>query len=207
MTNEVEQNVELAAAIRACVRCPLAGLRDGVAVSADVGKRYNGLAIMGEVPSAQEAAVGVPFVGPVGRILSQLLGDVGLTRDEIVVLNRVRCRPPRNDLKSHPEAVEACDEWTVAELTEYNPRVVVLVGATAIGSIFGASATVGETRGSVRSTGASFKYGQRLWVPTYQPASLMPHRRPQNRPLVVADLMLAKELLMDSTNGTTDAGT
>ena len=165
---------------------------------ADVGKGFAGLAIMGEAPGAQEDAVGLPFVGPAGRILAGILREVGLTREDIMILNRVRCRPPHNDIKSHPEAVEACDAWTKAELETYSPSVVVLVGATAIGSIFGANATVGVVRGTVRATGDSFQYGARLWVPTYHPASLLPHRRPQNRPLVVADFMLAKELLAAS---------
>ena len=186
--------MSLAEEIHACQRCPLYALREGSAVPADVGGNSGGIAILGEAPGAQEDAAGKPFVGPAGQILAGLLADVGLTRADITLLNRVRCRPPRNDLKAHPEAVEACDQWTIAELTEYNPRVVVLVGATAIGNIFGARATVGEVRGTVRSTGPDFPYGERLWVPTYHPASLLPFRRPQNRALVVADLMLAKEL-------------
>lgn len=149
---------------------------------------------MGEAPGAQEDAVGLPFVGPAGRILAGVLHEAGLSRDQLVILNRVRCRPPRNDIKSHPEAVLACDDWTKAELMEYDPAVVVLVGATAIGSIFGAQAKVGEVRGQVRVTGEDFEYGARTWLATYHPASLLPHRRPQNRPLVVADFMLAKEL-------------
>lgn len=184
----------LADDINNCTKCPLAGLRDGFAVSADVGAVFSGIAIMGEAPGAQEDAVGKPFVGPAGQILAGILRDVGLTRSDIMLLNRVRCRPPHNDIKSHPEAVEACDEWTVKELNEYQPKVVVLVGATAIGSIFGVRATVGDVRGTVRSTGPDFPYGERLWVPTYHPASLLPYRRPQNRPLVVADFMLARQL-------------
>ena len=193
------RNHELAAAIRGCTRCPLAGLRDGIAVPADVGgaladRDGRPIAIMGEAPGAQEDAVGLPFVGPAGRILAGILLEAGLSRETVVVLNRVRCRPPRNDLKSHPEAVLACDDWTKAELMEYDPAVVVLVGATAIGSIFGATAKVGEVRGQVRVTGEEFEYGARTWLATYHPASLLPFRRPQNRPLVVADFMLAKEI-------------
>lgn len=188
-------DTELAKRIRACTNCPLSGLRDGQSVPADVGTRFNGLAIMGEAPGAQEDAVGRPFVGPAGQLLAGLLRDVGLAREDILLLNRVRCRPPHNDMKAHPEAVEACDQWTKAELELFNPRVVLLVGATAIGSIFGVNSKVGEVRGTVRSTGNTFEYGERLWIPTYHPASLLPYRRPQNRPLVVADIMLAKSLL------------
>lgn len=185
---------ELADAIRNCRLCPLGDIRIN-AVPADVGANYSGLAIMGEAPGAQEDETGVPFVGRAGRILESLLNDAGMSRDEVMVINRVRCRPPRNNLASYPEAAEQCDLWTKAELETYAPRVIVLMGATAIRSIFGSTVTVGEVRGTIRKTGESGQYGARTWVPTYHPASLMPHRSPQNRGLVVADLMLARELL------------
>ena len=86
-------------------------------------------------------------------------------------------------------------------MTWYNPSVVVLMGGTAIKAVFGTSAKVGETRAEYRYrvTGEDFKYGKRVWVPTYHPASLLPVRRPQHRSLVIEDLLLAKELLVAGT--------
>lgn len=191
----IEQEA-LADAIRNCRLCPLGDLRNN-AVPADLGSKADTplLAIMGEAPGAQEDEVGMPFVGPAGRILAGLLDDAGLSRAEVLVLNRVRCRPPRNDIKAYPEAVHQCDMWTAAELAVYNPKVVVLMGGTSISAIFGSTAKVGETRGQARATSEDFEYGARYWMPTYHPASLLPYRRPENRGLVVADLMAARELL------------
>lgn len=188
---------DLAAAIRSCTLCPLSDHRHK-AVPAQTGREYapGGLAIMGEAPGAQEDETGLPFQGRAGRLLNQLLAEAGLDRDEVLVLNRVRCRPPRNNLASFPEAVHQCDMWTKAELEAYDPAVVVLMGATSTKAIFGAGATVGELRGQSRRTGADFDYGSRVWVPTYHPASTFyGNRGKANRPLIVADLMLAKELL------------
>lgn len=200
----IETNYELASAIRACngldAGCPLAAHRLATgeyAVPAEVGVRYErgGIAVIAEAPGANEAATSRPLVGSAGKLFEGLLSDAGLTRDELVLMNRVRCRPPGNRLASAPGAVEACDEWTVVEITEYQPSVVIVMGATALASVFGTQAKVGLTRGSVRATGEAHPYGHRTWIATYHPASLLPNRYPQNRPLVIADLITARELL------------
>jgi uracil-DNA glycosylase family 4 len=182
-------------AIEACRRCSLGELRTRAVpgqLGVDAGRPL--MAIMCEAPGAQEDEVGRPLVGRAGQLLDKLLAEVGLHRDELLLLNRVRCRPPNNQLKNHPDAVEQCDYWTKEELAYYDPAVVVLMGATALSAVFGAQAKVGETRGTVRHTGDDFEYGARLWVPTYHPASLLAGRSPANRPLVVADLALARAL-------------
>ena len=116
-----------------------------------------------------------------------------MSRRDLVLMNRVRCRPPGNRLASVPEALPNCDEWLVKELEAYNPGVVVVMGSTALSVIFGANAKVGETRGASRTTGTEFPYGPRVWVATYHPASLLPNRSPGNRSLVVQDLALARK--------------
>lgn len=166
----------------------------GYAVPAEVGSAYNprGLAVVCEAPGAQEAASSRPLVGPAGRIFDGLLAEAGIDRSELVIMNRVRCRPPGNRLASVPEALGNCDEWLVKELVAYNPGVVVVMGSTALSVIFGANAKVGATRGASRTTGTEFLYGPRTWVATYHPASLLPNRSPGNRGLVVQDLVLAR---------------
>lgn len=187
---------DLASAIRACQLCVLSEHRHK-AVPAQLGERASVplIAIMGEAPGAQEDETGLPFQGKAGRLLNVLLEEAGLSRDEVLILNRVRCRPPRNNLASYPEAVHQCNIWTKAELDYYDPAVVVLTGATSTKAIFGASATVGELRGQARRSGPDHDYGSRVWIPTYHPASTFYGKGKANRPLIVADLMLAKELL------------
>ena len=187
---------DLADAIRGCQLCALSEYRTN-AVPAHVGHDYapRGLAIMGEAPGAQEDETGRPFVGRAGKLLDQLLAEVGMNREDVLILNRVRCRPPRNNLASFPEAIHQCDVWTHAELDTYDPAVIVLMGGTALKTIFGASATVGDYRGQPRRSGTDFDYGSRVWVATYHPASTFYGNGRANRPLIIADLMLAKELL------------
>lgn len=195
---------DLAEAIRNCRLCPLGDMRTKAVPAeppADPDQPF--IAIMGEAPGAQEDETGRPFQGKAGRLLNQLLDEAGLSRRDVMILNRVRCRPPRNNLASFPEAVHQCDIWTRAELDAYNPTVVVLTGATSLKAVFGAGATVGEYRGQPRKTGVDFEYGSRVWIPTYHPASTFYGNRGRaNRPLIVADLMLAKEMLrLEATGG------
>lgn len=165
------------------------------AVPAEVGSRYApaGLAIMCEAPGAQEAATSRPLVGPAGGIFEGLLAEAGLERDELLLMNRVRCRPPGNRLGDAPGSVEACDEWTQKELATYQPSVVLLMGGTAIAAVFGSTAKVSSIRGTARCTGEEHPWGKRVFLATYHPASLLPYRGPANRPLVLQDLVLAKE--------------
>ena len=155
------------------------------------------MALMCEAPGAIEDETGRPLVGKAGQFNDKMLADAGLARKELLLMNRVRCRPPNNQLKNHPDAIEYCNEWTKLELEFYNPRVVVLMGATAMEGIFGTKVKVGETRGQVRRTGPEFEFGARIWVPTYHPAAIARPTGAANRPLVVADLLLARQLLKE----------
>ena len=194
--------------ILACTRCPLAKLRDShinprwYSVPGELTTNPAGplLAVMCEAPGEQETLSARPLVGKSGMLFDSLLEQVGLNRDEILLMNTIRCRPKGNNMKSREaiEAVVACDEWTVREFEHYNPKVVVVMGNTATQHVFGTAATIGIMRGTVRSTGEEHVYGKRLWLPTYHPAYLLPNRSPRSRPLVVQDLELAKELLNES---------
>lgn len=180
--------------ILTCERCPLAALRT-LAVPAEVGEAYAGLAVMAEAPGAQEDATGRPMVGRAGKLLDKLLVEAGMSRDEVLIINRIRCRPPQNRMASAEAvaALAACDPWLKAELEEYDPKVVVVMGKTAMTPIFGATAAVTSTRGSVRATGEEFGYGKRLWVATAHPAAAF--RSKSWLPLIVEDLRMARGLL------------
>ena len=180
-----------------CTRCPLHILRgtDGHAVPAELGSAASSplLGFMAEAPGAQENATGKR---PAGKMFGKLLAGGGVARENVLLMNTVRCRPPHNALSSHGYAVEACNDWTIAEFKVYDPKVVVLMGKTAIMRVFpGADLRVGEVRGSVRSTGAEHQYGARVWVPTYHPAALVRSHNTELIKLVSEDIRLAASLL------------
>jgi uracil-DNA glycosylase family 4 len=128
-----------------------------------------------------------------------VLEEAGLSRRDVLLLNRVRCRPPGNKINSKEgiAALAACDPWLQAELELYDPSVVLLMGGTAIGEVFGKKASVGKVRGSARTSGADYAYGARTWVATAHPAATLYGDGGKEHwlPLIYQDVLTAKGLV------------
>ena len=165
----------LADQIRACAACPLRDKQDDGCgpVPPYVGQRYGrgGIAIVCEAPGFNEAKQGVPLVGKAGQLFNKLAQAAGMERSMFFLTNSVRCRPPGNRIQDYPEAVNACGQWTETEFSIYDPAIVVLMGRVAMRQVFGAEATVGQTRGSFAALPAKHPWGRRLVLATYHPAA------------------------------------
>src|SRR6478609_3219473 len=86
---------QVLAQARACTRCPeLAATRNTVVFGS--GNADAELMFVGEAPGATEDKQGLPFVGQAGRLLDTLLGEIGMTRADVFVVNVLKCRPPGN---------------------------------------------------------------------------------------------------------------
>ena len=116
---------ELRAEALACTRCPLAETRTQVVFG--VGDEHAPLMFVGEGPGAEEDRTGEPFVGRAGKLLTQLIEGIGLTRDDVYIANVVKCRPPGNR-DPQPTEIESCRPYLEQQLTLIDPRVVVTLG-------------------------------------------------------------------------------
>ena len=111
--------------------------------------------LVGEQPGDYEDRQGAPFVGPAGQLLDRALVDAGIERQATYVTNAVKHFKwvPRGKRRIHqkPRASEirACKPWLMAEIAAVRPEIVVLLGATAVESIFGASMKVMQNRGRI----------------------------------------------------------
>jgi uracil-DNA glycosylase len=111
---------------RGCTRCPqLVQTRHTVVFGA--GNANADLMFVGEAPGRNEDERGLPFVGQAGRLLDQLLGEIGLTRAEVFVTNVLRCRPPGNR-DPHPVEIENCQEWLFGTIEQVQPTVICTLG-------------------------------------------------------------------------------
>jgi len=128
-----------------CTRCPLAygGRRKIVFGNGDPNAR---LMLVGEGPGADEDEQGVPFVGKSGQLLNNMIGAMGLRREDVYVANIVKCRPPANRA---PEPVEAntCTQFLLRQMDVVQPEVVVALGATAAMYLLGVKQTLASLRG------------------------------------------------------------
>lgn len=173
--------------MRACTRCDeLAATRQQVVVgTCAAGPR---LLVVGEAPGAQEDESGVPFVGRSGQLLDRLLGEAGMPRAEVGVINTVKCRPPGNRVPTRTETA-SCRPWTQAQLALIEPALVVTLGLSAATWFLGRT-TLAAVRGRVHDVD-----GLRV-LPTYHPAAAL-RAGPQGEPmrLLREDLVMAVGLV------------
>jgi uracil-DNA glycosylase len=109
-----------------CTRCPqLAAARRTVVFGS--GNADAELMFVGEAPGRHEDERGLPFVGQAGRLLEQLLGEIGLERGDVFITNVLRCRPPGNR-DPLPEEIVNCQDYLFRTLHAVEPRVVCTLG-------------------------------------------------------------------------------
>ncbi|MDR3744783.1 MAG: uracil-DNA glycosylase [Acidobacteriaceae bacterium] len=148
-----------------CTRCPLAYAGRHKVVFGD-GSPTARLLFVGEGPGADEDAQGVPFVGKAGQLLNNMIGAMGLARDQVYIANIVKCRPPGNRV---PESLEAntCAQFLLRQIDVVRPEVIVALGATAATYLLGVKQSLSSLRGQWHSC-----RGAKLAV-TYHPAFLL----------------------------------
>lgn len=104
------------------------------------------LMFVGEGPGEVEDQTGRPFVGPAGQLLTQILGSVGLKRDEVYITNVVKCRPPGNRVPTRQE-MESCWDWLAAQIALIRPMIIVTLGNAATQRLLGRAEGIGQLRG------------------------------------------------------------
>ena len=105
--------------------CPLAGSRTHVVFG--MGNADADLMFVGEAPGATEDQQGKPFVGRAGRLLDELLGEIGLSRRDVFIANILMCRPPGNR-DPLPEEIEECKPYLMRKIELIEPKVIATLG-------------------------------------------------------------------------------
>ena len=148
-----------------CTGCDLALTRERVVISR--GAATAPLMLIGEAPGAREDALGQPFVGRSGQLLDRLLLEVGLNPEsDLYICNAVKCRPPQNRRPKRAE-LTACRPWLDRQIDQVNPRVIVLLGATAVESLLGIKGGMTQLRGQWLS------WDSRDVMPIFHPSYLL----------------------------------
>ncbi|CAB4930185.1 unannotated protein [freshwater metagenome] len=180
---------EVGAQASICERCPhLVATRTQVVFGA--GDPDADLLFVGEAPGADEDTQGVPFVGRSGRLLSELLAGIGLSRDDVFIANVLKCRPPENRNPS-AEEIAHCAPWLMRQLELIEPIVVVTLGNFATRLLREDTAGITKVRGAaeIRTIGPRTV---RL-LPVLHPAAAL--YTPSNRALLEADFGLIPDLI------------
>lgn len=148
----------------------------------------DGIIVMGEAPGHYESVRGIPFTGPSGDLLNQVLNHHGVVRENIMITNACLCRPDGNE--DPPKAArEACAPRLHAEIAASGAHTIVAVGKVAAHSVL-------SERGSMRRmrVGPAKPYARdsRIRViPTWHPAYSL--RSPDSFPDLVFDFGKIKD--------------
>jgi len=107
------------------------------------------LMFVGEAPGFNEDKQGEPFVGQAGKLLNELLEQIGLSRGEVYIANVLKCRPPQNR-DPQPAEIDACRENLFRQVQIVRPRVLCTLGRFATHLIAETTAPMGAVRGKAK---------------------------------------------------------
>jgi uracil-DNA glycosylase family 4 len=155
---------ELQVLASTCTRCRLSKGRTQVVFG--VGDEGADVMFIGEGPGYYEDKQGEPFVGAAGQLLTRLLGEIGLRREDVYITNVVRCRPPGNR-DPLPDEIEACRPYLDGTLDAVRPRVIVTLGNFATRVILDRQVSISRVRGQ------RFEIDGRTVIPTFHPAAIL----------------------------------
>ena len=151
--------------VAACTLCDeLASTRTQTVFG--VGSPNAQICFLGEAPGADEDRTGEPFVGRSGKLLTKIIEACTLTRDEIYILNVVKCRPPGNRNPTTEESTN-CKQFLKRQLELIKPEFICCLGAVAAQNLLETTDPIGKLRGTIHTY-----HGVKV-VCTYHPAYLL----------------------------------
>jgi uracil-DNA glycosylase len=196
--NPSEALRSLSESLRDCTGCVLSGGRTQVVFG--VGNPCAELMFVGEGPGFNEDKQGEPFVGAAGKLLTELLGQIGLKRSDVYIANVVKCRPPENR-DPLPDEIEACSPHLLGQIAIIRPQVICTLGRFA-------TRLLAETELSMTAIHGRAKERRIAGVdvvlfPVFHPAAAL--YTPANRKVLEEDFAKLRYLLSHGLNARGDA--
>ena len=110
------------------------------------GNEESSVMIIGEGPGQKEDELGKPFVGDAGILLNKMLAAINLDRKDIYITNVVNYRPPSNR-KPEIKEIKRYSEYLYEHVEIINPKMIILLGSTAMEAFFGSNLKISKERG------------------------------------------------------------
>ena len=128
------------------------------------------LMVVGEGPGQKEDAIGKPFVGDAGQLLNKMLNAIKIKRENVYITNVVNFRPPDNR-KPEPAEINRYSEFLREHISIIDPKILILMGSTAMESLFGSKIKISKERGAWKEIIINNK--TYLTMITFHPAYLL----------------------------------
>lgn len=165
--------------VRGCTKCRLCQTRTNTVFGE--GDPDAKIFFIGEGPGENEDLQGRPFVGRAGELLNKWIVAMGLAREQVMIANIVKCRPPSNR-EPAPDEVATCTPYLQRQLEIVRPRVIITLGRPSAQYMLQSKLSMGKLRGTWHDW-----RGIKL-MPTYHPAYVLRQYTVETRGAVWADL-------------------
>lgn len=155
---------ELEEGIKNCNKCKLCNGRHNIVLGE--GNKNATIMFIGEGPGADEDMQGFPFVGKAGQLMNKAFEALEIERENVYITNIVKCRPPQNRVPAKEEST-ACMDYLRSQVMLVKPKIVILLGSTALKNI------LGDEYGITKTRGTWIERKEILYMPTFHPAALL----------------------------------
>ena len=168
---------ELEQLIRNCDLCKLNNKRKNIVFGE--GPSDARLVFIGEAPGMEEDLTGKPFVGQAGKLFSNIVNAMGITRKDVYICNIVKCHPP-NNRDPEPDEIEKCLPILKAQISMIEPEIICTLGRISLQTLIKKDLKITRDRGQWQN------FMGIPVMPTYHPAYLL--RNPQAKKYTWEDM-------------------
>jgi uracil-DNA glycosylase len=159
---------ELKETIKNCRKCGLAKGRTNTVFGE--GNPDAEVMFVGEGPGQEEDRLGRPFVGAAGKMLDQMLADVGLDRNIVFIGNIIKCRPPENR-DPRPEEIDVCKDYLFAQISFIRPKLICTLGRHSLHTLVRPDISISKDHGK------PIRWQGLVYLPMYHPAAVLYRRQ------------------------------
>ena len=152
------------------------------------GNPKSKIMLVGEAPGSNEDQEGLPFVGRAGALLDKMLASINLNRKNVYISNIINYRPPENR-RPTDEEVNRYMPFIKKHVEIINPKILVLLGSTAMNALIGNDIVISKARG--KWIDKQFGNCKTSVIITFHPAFLM--RQTAQKKMAWIDLKMIRD--------------
>lgn len=156
------------------------------------GDSKSEIMIIGEAPGNHEDLQGIPFCGDSGKLLNEMFASIGYLREKLYITNTLFWRPPGNRKPTEDE-LSLCRPFVEKHISLIKPKLIVLMGATAMSSVLGINDAISKVRGKILDYTNSYLTENIKTITLFHPSYLM--RQPEKKRLAWQDLLTIDNFL------------
>ena len=188
--NKLDQIADLKKKINSIENCNLKQNSKGLVIGE--GDIDSSIMLVGEAPGFEEESSGLPFQGKVGDLLNKMLSAIDIKREKIYLTYSINFRTPE-DRKPTSVEIRRYSKFLKEHISIINPKIIILMGATAMEAITGINTRISNERG--RWQEIILKNKTYPLMITYSPSYLI--RFPENKKYSWVDLKKIKQKIED----------